>query len=265
MWSHRVVIVELESAVSDGLNDSEIEDRFWVRGRMEILNVLNDLIHRREPVAVTFGGGTPDLPTKLLEARKKTLIFELSNDIDAKLHLLKDPACFFLARPEGICVQFQGGLARRISWGGSAAFSIPFPERLARLQRQESFRILIPAKNALAVRLFSNQGVSLGEWPLHDLSVGGLGVTVNGPSRAELGRTIARVNFLLPDHGEIDCAVILRHATDLATDEPNSLYRIGVAFAELPSEMRAAIQRYIIKAEHERRSLATEYDADDSY
>lgn len=265
MWAHGVVIVGLESAVNDGLNNNEIEDRFWVGGRMEILNVLDDLIHRREPITVTFGGGIPDLPTRLLEARKKTLIFESSSDIDAMLHLLKDPACFFRARPDGIGVRFQGGLARRISWGGSAAFSVPFPERLARLQRQESFRILIPAEKALAVSLFSNQGVSLGEWPLHDLSVGGLGVTVSGPSRVELGRTIARVNLQLPGHGKIDCPVILRHATNLATDEPNPPYRIGVEFSGLPQEMGAAIQRYIIKMEHERRSLAGEYDADDHY
>ena len=164
---------------------------------------------------------------------------------------------------------------RRISWGGGA-FSMPLPERLVRLQRHESFRILIP--DALTVRLFANDDVSLGEWPLHDLSVGGLGVTVKGPSREQLGRSLARVTLLLPGHGEIACSVTLRHATvlgtELAADQAkgaiDSPYRIGVAFSKLPARMGAAIQRYIIEQEYEqeyerreRRQRAMDDAADD--
>ena len=142
---------------------------------------------------------------------------------------------------------------------------MPLPERLVRLQRQESFRILIP--DALTVRLFAKDDASLGEWPLHDLSVGGLGVTINGPSRMQVGRSLARVSLLLPQHGEIACAVTLRHATelatDLATDAVDARYRIGVAFSNLPAEMGAAIQRYIIEQEYERRKRAMDDAADD--
>ena len=250
--------------MNDDLNHDEIEDRFHVRGRMEILDVLNELIHRREPVTVNFNGGTDELRTELLEVRKNSLIFALSPDHDANLRLLNALACSFRARPDGIGVRFSGGPVRRISWGGGA-FSMPLPDRLVRLQRHQSFRILIPPKNALTVKLFSNDGASLGAWPLHDLSVGGLGVTVNGPPRMALERTIARVSLQLPDRGEIACAVALRHATDLAKVENNSPYRIGVAFCDLPPEMGAAIQRYIIDQEYERRRLAMEEAADDHH
>jgi c-di-GMP-binding flagellar brake protein YcgR len=248
--------------VNDGLKSEEIEDRFYVQGRMEILNVLNDLVHRREPVTVNFSGGTDKLLTRLLEVRKKTLIFELSADLDANLGLLDAASSDFLARPDGICVQFAGGQVRRISWGGGA-FSMPLPERLVRLQRQESFRILIP--DALTVTLFANDDVSLGEWPLYDLSVGGLGVTVNGPSRMQLARSLVRVSLSLPGHGEIACSVTLRHATDLTKDEIDARYRIGVAFSDLSAEMGAKIQRYIIEQEYERRKLALDDAAEDHH
>jgi c-di-GMP-binding flagellar brake protein YcgR len=251
--------------VNNGLNKDRIDDRFCVRGRMEILHVLHDLIYRREPVSVNFNDGADTLLSTLLEVRSRTLIFELSSDSDANLRVMKSPACSFVARPGGICVQFAGGPIRRISWGGDGAFSVPLPDRLARLQRQESYRIPIPAQNALTVKLFSNDGIYLGEWPLHDLSVGGVGVTVSGPSRVELGRTIARVSLLLPGHGAVDSPVTLRHATDLAIDERDSPYRIGVEFSDLPAEMGAAIQRYIIKLEYARRGLANEDAADDHY
>jgi len=47
--------------MNDGLKKDEIDDRFYVQGRMEILDVLNDLVHRREPVTVNFGGATDTL------------------------------------------------------------------------------------------------------------------------------------------------------------------------------------------------------------
>jgi len=249
--------------VNDGLSNDENDDRFSVQGRMEILNVLNDLIHRREPVSVTFGDGDA-FHTTLLEVRKNTLIFAMSPDQDVNQAFLRTHACSFLARPDGICVQFTGGRVRRISWGGGA-LSMPLPERLVRLQRQESFRILIPPQQAVKARLFSIDGTSLGEWPVHDLSVGGLGVTVDEPSSAALGQRIASVSLLLPERGEIACAVSLRHATDLAQDEGNSPHRIGVAFSDLSAEARAVIQRYIIDLEYERRRLAMENVADDHH
>ena len=252
--------------MNDGMKSDEIDDRFSVQGRMEILNVLNDLIHRGEPVTVNFNEGTGKLFTRLLEVRKNTLIFALSTDLDANLALLDAASSAFLARPDGICLRFAGGRVRRISWG-DGAFSMTLPERLVRLQRQESFRILIP--DALTVRLFADDNVSLGEWPLHDLSVGGLGVTVNGPSRMQLGRSLARVSLLLPGHGEIACAVMLRHATDLAADPAkdtiDSPHRIGVAFSNLPAQMGAAIQRYIIEQEYQRRKRAMDDAADDHH
>lgn len=245
------------------MKNDEIEDRFFVQGRMEILNLLNDLILRREVVSVNFNDGTEHFFTRLLEARGKVLVFDPGRNADVNLRLLKCRACSFIAHPDGIRVQFAGGPVRRISWGGSAALRVTLPERVARVQRQESFRVLIPSYQVLTAQVFSYTGAALGEWPVHDMSVGGLGITAEGHEQPELAQNIARVKLQLPEHGEIDCAVSLRHATGTASDECNPPYRIGLAFAGLPAEMWAAIQRYIIKTEHERRSRLRESGTDD--
>lgn len=248
--------------MNESVSNTEIDERFFVHGRMEILNLLNDLILRREPVTVSFDDGKECYISTLLEVRPKTLIFEPSTDGDANKRLLKSRTSFFVARPDGIRVQFLGNQAKRMSWGGSPAFSVPLPERLVRLQRQESYRILIPVAKALTVTLYAEDGSNLGEWPLHDLSVGGIGATLVGEPRLELGQAIARISLHLPDLGAIDCSVTLRHTTGLADDEVLLRYRIGLGFSGLLPAMRAAIQRYIIKLEQERRDLAENKDAD---
>ncbi len=249
--------------MTHGLTIDTIDERFIVHGRMAILSLLNELIHRHEPVTVHFNDDAGCFVTRLLEARDKTLIFDAGSDRQTNQRLLAASACNFLAYPDGIRVQFSSGAVQPVSWDGSDVFCVPLPDRLARLQRQESFRILVPAQQALHAELFARDGTSLGAWPLHDLSVGGLGVNVDGQPDLALGPKIARAHLSLPQHGEIDCAASLRHATDLAGSQGKFAYRIGVAFSDLMPEMRAAIQRYIIHTA-QQRSPTTERDIDDA-
>jgi flagellar brake protein len=244
--------------VNESLSNEQIEERFLVRGRMEILHILNDLIHRYEPVTINYNDGADSFVTRLLEARDQVLIFEPDEDGAVSLARLKSADCFFLAHPDGIRVQFSGSQVRRISWGGSNALSMPLPQCIARLQRQESLRIQIPASAGLVVQLFDDRGVSLGAWPLHDLSVGGLGVNVADQLHLKTANSLARARLHLPELGTVDCAVVLRHTSDFNRGEPNLSYRIGVGFCDLPVAMRAMIQRYIITSGHARRNLMTE-------
>ena len=236
------------------LSDDEIEARYFLLGRMEILSVLNDLIHRREAVTVHFNSGQDFFLTTLLEARHDALIFDLSGDAKANVRLPESCACVFVARLNGVRVQFSGSQAQRFSWGGNDAFWVPLPQRLVRLQRRESYRILLPVAKPLMVKFFSADDTSLGEWPLHNLSVGGLGIAALGQAGA-LGEPIARLKLLLPKQRAIDCAAVRRHTTILS-DRPNEArYRIGVSFCALSPAMGVAIQRTITKIEHERRNF----------
>ncbi len=240
------------------LSDEEIEERYFLLGRMEILSVLNELIYRREQVTVTFNAGRDYFLTTLLEARHDALIFDLSGDAKANQLVEKSPSCVFVGRLNGILVQFRTSQVHRFSWGGSDAFWVPLPERVVRRQRRESYRILLPVAKPLMVKLFLEEGYLLGEWPGHDLSVGGLSVNMLGHPGFEPGEKIDRLNLMLPKQGAIVCSAEVRHVTLLSDHQNISRYRVGVAFTELSSAMGVAIQRYITNAEHERRSLVRE-------
>lgn len=235
--------------------DEEIEDRFLLLGRMEILHTLNDLIHRREAVSVRFNAGNDFFQTTLLEARPEALIFDLGGDEKTNQRFGQSQTCVFVARPDGIRVQFAGGTPRRFSWGGSDAFWVSLPERVIRLQRRESYRILMPVARPRLVRLRTEAGGREFEWQLHDLSVGGFGAGFSGTPPFEPGQPLAELNLFLPEHGEVVCAGLLRHVTLLSESETGARYRFGVRFVGLSRGMEVSIQRHIIDVEHERRAL----------
>ncbi|MDO8650928.1 MAG: flagellar brake protein [Undibacterium sp.] len=240
--------------MSASLSNEEIEDRYFLLGRMEILNVLNDLIHRREPVSVYFNGGKDFILTLLLEARSDALIFDLGGDERSNNLLEKSDFCVFIATPDGIRVQFSGFEPKRFSWGESDAFWVPLPERLVRLQRRECYRNILPLISALRVTLSDIDDISLADWALHDLSVGGFGANVIGAPRLKTGQTIAHVMIALSDKTRLTCSGVVRHVSQIDRNDAGR-YRVGVEFIDLPHVMEVAIQRYIIKIEYERHKL----------
>ncbi|CAN5371894.1 flagellar brake protein [soil metagenome] len=239
------------------LSDDEIEDRYLLLGRMEILNILNDLIHRRETVTVYFNSGREFVLTTLLEARPEALVFDLGGDPKTNQRLPTSPSCVFVARPNGIRVQFSTAGANRFSWGGSGAFWVPLPEQVVRMQRRESYRILLPVAKALKVKLFDQDGEGPGEWPAHNLSVGGLGIVVTDLPAFETGDSLAKVRLVLPKLRPIECGAEVCHITHLADVHGQARYRVGLSFSDLPPTMAVSIQRYIVKVEHERRYMGT--------
>jgi c-di-GMP-binding flagellar brake protein YcgR len=240
--------------MSASLSDQEIEDKYFLLGKMEILNLLNDLAHRREPISVYFNAGQDFILTMLLSAKSDGVVFDMGGDKKANSLLEKSDQCVFMATPDGIRVQFSAFDPKRFWWGDEEAFWVPLPDRVIRMQRRDNYRNELPVVNALRVRLADENGISLGDWPLHDVSVGGLGATVGGEPQLKLGDTIAHIAIVISEKKKIDCVGIVRHIT-LIDRQGKGRYRIGIEFIKLPHAMEVALQRHIIKIEYERRKL----------
>ncbi len=240
--------------MSASLSDQEIEDRYFLLGRMEILNVLNELIHRRIPVTVYFAGGKDFILSLLLSARSDALVFDLGSDEKTNRLLVKSAGCVFVAFPDGIRVQFSCVDPARFEWDESDAFWAPLPDRVIRLQRRDNYRNIVPVVNALRVQLEDEHDTILGDWPLHDLSVGGVAATISGDPLFKAGDVIAHVVIQISDKKKLDCVGIIRHITQVDR-QGKGHSRVGIEFINLPHVMEVAIQRYINKIEYERHKL----------
>lgn len=247
--------------MSAALTDDEIEDRFFILNPQQIIAMLGQFIYKSIPVTVQFNNGNDFILTRLLEARRDALIFDLGGDSQANKRLLKSATCTFVTAVNGIQVQFStSGGVKQVWWGDADAFAVKLPTRVIRLQRRDAYRITIPVVKTIPVRLQYHQlGVTSNETcPIHDLSISGLGVTFAQQPNHEIGETIERVTFVLPEQGEIECGGVIRHVTNIHDGSHTHSYRMGIAFKKLPRQMEIAIQRYIIAIELIRRKVAAE-------
>lgn len=240
--------------MSVALSNEQIEDRYFLLGQVEILSMLNELAHRREPVSVYFNGGQNFILSLILSARPDGLVFDLGGDPKSNALLEKTQHCVFMAFPDGIRVQFSGFNPQRFSWGDQDAFWVPIPTRIIRLQRRESYRILLPIANPFRAKLSDENGELVANWAMHDLSVGGFGVITDEEPKFKVGDTIHSVWITLSPKTHLHCPIVVRHIT--AIDKSKGVrYQIGFSFVNLTRSMDIAVQRTIINIEYERHRL----------
>lgn len=243
--------------VLETLTNAEIEDRFFVEGRMAILGLLHELIHRREHLNVRFGARNDDfLMTILLDARPEGLIFDIGSIDQTNQRILQAKGCIFVGAPDGVRVQFSTGPAQRVSWGGQDAFQVSLPTRAVRLQRRETFRVATPIVRPLLAYLLGEGGGVLRQCPVHDIAVGGVGLSVGADFSLEAGTALANVVVDLPELGRVQSAATVRHVTELSRAAGSVKARAGLRFDHLPRAFDIAIQRYVVQVEHDRHRLA---------
>jgi flagellar brake protein len=237
------------------LQDEEFDDRYFLRGRMEILNCLNDVIRYRENVTVYFNQGKSHLLTTLLEAGVDHLLFDLGGEESANRRLERAQGCVMVAMHHGIRIQFSTQeVPQRFSWGGTEAFSIPLPEKIVRLQRREAYRVALAVSKPVMARVTGDDGILLCELPIHDLSVGGIGMNAIGNTNLNVGDEI-EVSFSLAKGKPMHCRAQVRHITTMGRSGRQANLRVGLSFVDFPIALSAKVQRYILQVEREREAL----------
>lgn len=235
----------------------EDDERFDLTGHTEIVFALNDLIQRGELVTVSFNGGADLILTTLLSVDQDddTLVFDWGGSESVNRKLLQSGRNIFIAKPDGIKVQFVTERADETVFGDKKAFVTDLPEKLVRLQRREYYRVATPVGHPLLCRVPAQDGepVSL---PIHDLSVGGIGLTLHQATKLfEAGTALPEISVQLPEQGEVRCAAQARHVTPVDTLAAHPIIRVGLRLEKPPHVMQARIQRYIVELERARRSL----------
>ncbi len=248
---------DVQRASPDRL-ETEEDDRYLLTGATTIAFALNELIHRGELVTVVFDHGAGMILTALLavDAERETLIFDWGGSEQENLRLLASERNIFVAKPDGIKVQFVTGQAEETTFGDGKAFVTALPERVIRLQRRESFRIRTPVGRPLVCRLWPEKGNPV-DLPVRDLSVGGVGCMFQGAHAPfEAGQVYPRCRIDLPEAGEISCSAEVRHVTPLNPLSATPAAIIGLRFREITQPMQARIQRYTVTLERARREMS---------
>lgn len=238
------------------MSESEFDDRFLITGPRAIAFTLAALAREATPFSVHFGGEL--FVTRLLDASPEDgcLYFDYSGVERLNKCLLGEGRCSFAGSPDGIQVQFAVDRVSETVFQGGRAFSAPLPARILRLQRRESFRIATPRGRPFPFFGRLAEG-ALWESSVHDLSVAGIGLQVGSlPDALAVGERLWRCHFHLAEEAhELYCNATIRHLTEQEARAGNRLWRVGLAFEDLPMNDQNRIQRYIAHVERERKEM----------
>lgn len=241
------------------LHDDEFDERFQITGSRPVQFLLSGFIRTGEPFTAHFADGRESFLTVLLAVRpeQNQLIVDCSGSQEQNRRLLACDHSIFVAKPEGIHVQFRCGQARETTHEGQRALALPLPDHVVRLQRRDAFRIETPRSRPARFIGRLPDGNRL-ELSLHDISIGGIGLNcpANPPDILSWGLVLPACRIILPDDPTPLVADLqVRQITPLE-GRGNAVWRLGMRFENLARGDESRLQRYIAKIELERRELS---------
>ena len=241
------------------LSEAEIEDRFFVTGRQPVAFLLAGMQKAGVHFSVQFGQEIFLTSILHVSVEDSRLVFDCSGSALVNRHYLQSARSVFMGRPDGIHIQFSVGEVAELIYAGAQAFSSALPERVLRLQRRESFRIETPKVRPLVFFGHLPDG-SLLHLPVHDLSIGGLGLIapIDLPLLPERGMVLSRCHCVLhSEDRQVFFNASVRHVTNVEGRNGQRHWRIGLQFADLSASDEIVLQRYIVQMERGRHELLT--------
>ncbi|MDX9884885.1 flagellar brake protein [Thauera sp.] len=240
----------IDLAREDGL------EKFMLRGKRQVAQLLQDLIERRCLISAHTGGGHSFMTAVLrVDAERERVVLDASPDADANRRALAAERVQCVTVLDHIRIQFALGGVSSAQEKSHPALSTPFPKEMLRLQRREFYRLKVPLAHEVTCLL---QAEDLARKPVRvsvrvvDISGGGIGIMM-APDAAELviGAELPGCTLRLPDGEPIDLTLEVRNITRLTQRNGVEMLRVGLRFAELPRAADARIQRYIFNTERE--------------
>jgi c-di-GMP-binding flagellar brake protein YcgR len=236
--------------------DEEIE-RCTLSNRREIVFLLRGLIKRGDRVSVIFQEGRQSFLTVLIDvsAEDGFLYFDVSGSPEINQAFLKAEHSTFTTVVEGIRIQFSTKKCRETTLRGERVFAASLPQSMLRLQRREFFRLQLPTVKPFVCRI--RRGTP-GEktLPIHDISVGGIGIVSPHPLDYEQMELLENSWVDLAETGVLAVTLEVRYISEIANRTGRPHWHLGCKFVALSPLNETIIQRFMAKIEAERRALS---------
>ncbi|MEW5788454.1 MAG: flagellar brake protein [Pseudomonadota bacterium] len=237
------------------LISSEDRGRYLVNHANEVQRYLREVMDSKAIVAIYADNGRDFILSTLLEVdgRKHCVLLEQGTDPTMNRQLLDSAKCTFATTHDQVHIQFSAGPLEAAQLGNEAAFRVPMPEEILRLQRREYYRLVTSVMNP--VKCMINTGAGLMETVVVDISIGGVGVLAyQEEGRLKAGEIHHGCRISLPGTGEFALSLAVCTTFDITLKNGRLTHRAGCQFIDLPPAVETAIQRYIIRVERERRA-----------
>lgn len=237
------------------LVSTEDRGRYLVTHARDIHRYLREVIEGKNLVAIYGQNGKDFVLSTLLSVDDKNGFVLLEQGVDAAMNamLLGSAHCTFATTHDQVHIQFSSGRIEATTFENEAAFRVPMPSEILRLQRREYYRLVTSVMNP--VKCMINTRAGLMETVVVDISIGGVGVLAyQEEGRLKAGEVYQGCRIALPGTGEFALSLSVRTTFDITLKNGRLTHRAGCQFIDLPPSVETAIQRYIIRVERERRA-----------
>lgn len=243
----------------DNTYSQEEIERCTLHHRREVVFQLRGMIKRGDRVSVLFQEGKQSFLTVLIDVAEDTglLYFDIGGSNEINQAYLKAAQSTFTTFVDGIRLQFSAAQGRETQLGKDRVFAVPIPKSFLRLQRREVFRLQLPSAKPYTCRIRrGTPGETL--LPLHDISVGGIGIHASQPLHYEALEKLENCWIDLAESGMLRVTLEVRyvHALENRTGKP--FWHLGCRFVDLTPAGETQIQRFMARIEAERRALAAD-------
>ena len=150
-------------------------------------------------------------------------------------------------RCQGVEINFVCRVQVEQSRDGVAFYRGVIPDSLSYYQRRSAYRVHVTLDTDIPVLLTLDEGERL-QGHLHDLSVGGIGLTLDTEKELRQGLVIPDCTLKLPKGDPVRTDVEVRFAR---TDTEKHVTRIGGRFLHLPPKIEARLSRFVAQLERD--------------
>jgi flagellar brake protein len=246
------------SAVQPLLEPSDYT-QYLLHNRNEILYTLRSLIASADNITIHFNEGRDFLLSAVIAVGEDGITLDYGSNAELNRRALAAEKHFCVANHEKIRIQFLLRGMRETTFNGAPAFHAPLPDAVLRLQRREYYRLTTPVAYPIKCRIPVNHHLvadhSAMDANVIDISGGGLAIMVPPAGVTfSAGDTFANCRVELPDVGIVVATLEVRNVFEVTLRSGAQVTRAGCQFANLPGPMLTLVQRYIIKAERERKA-----------
>lgn len=240
-------------------NGNDFLARYTLHSRAEILFQLRSLQKRKVLVNLDLRESRQIVVTSVLAVNEanNTVILDSARGDALNHELMSGKGAEFVAQLDGVSISFSTGAVTLCEYEKLPALRIPLPPSLIRLQRREHFRVQLPIANPVKciVPSLSEENKEPITTNIVDIGCGGVALTDSSARLGtESGRLLPGCRLLLPETDVVFTTLEVRNSAQIRLQNGAFQTRLGCKFVDLPNDMAALLQRFVMNIERARRN-----------
>ncbi len=256
------MIKEKEVSLTIEVLSSDKDSEFVIRSKKEIQSILSRIAEQGARVVLYYDGGNNFILTTLLGMDEHGIWLDVGPLPESNQRLAQSKKIVFISSHREVKVQFVVHDIEEVLFENSAAFYLPLPDTLLRLQRRDYFRLptsvsnplkcIIPAQPGSPVQSPVRSPIPWREVTIMDISGSGVALAcAEHDVELQPGMIYPDCLISLPGVGTLTATIQIKNTAKITRHNGVINWRVGCKFIHLNGEMTTLLQRYLAQLQSE--------------